>query len=180
LRRKTATCIRAGCGYATALLGAMLAHAAPALADFPIASHRYLADPGALVSGGRVYLYSSNDDDNALAGGYEMKSIVCVSSSDLKNWTDHGEVLRVPADAGWASYSWAPAAIERNGTIYLYFGNNANGIGVASSTTPIGPFRASTTGSSRPTLRAALLAVAVQAPVRRVPVQPSAAWIRPV
>jgi arabinoxylan arabinofuranohydrolase len=128
-------------GSAAALFCALLAHAPQVLADFPIASHRYLADPGALVSNERVYLYNSNDDDNPVAGGYQMKSIVCVSSSDLVNWTDHGEVFRVPNDAGWANDSWAPAAIERNGLIYLYFGNNAGGIGVASSAAPTGPFR---------------------------------------
>jgi arabinoxylan arabinofuranohydrolase len=126
------------CG--AALVFGWLAASRPALADYPIASHRYLADPGSLVSGGRVYLYASNDDDNPVEGGYQMKSIVCVSSGDLKNWTDHGEVLRVPANAGWANDSWAPAAIERNESVYLYFGNNANGIGVASSASPLGPF----------------------------------------
>ncbi len=126
------------CG--AALVCSSFAVSRPALADYPIASHRYLADPGSLVSGGRVYLYASNDDDNPVEGGYQMKSIVCVSSSDLKNWTDHGEVLRVPANAAWANDSWAPAAIERNESVYLYFGNNAGGIGVASSTSPLGPF----------------------------------------
>ncbi|MFZ5895420.1 MAG: glycoside hydrolase family 43 protein [Myxococcota bacterium] len=114
---------------------------APASADYPIASHRYLADPGSLVSGGRVYLYNSNDDDNPVAGGYEMKSIVCISSSDMKNWTDHGEVFRVPAGASWAGFSWAPYPLEKNGKFYLYFGNNASGIGVASSTSPTGEFK---------------------------------------
>ncbi len=119
----------------------VLVTSAPALADYPIASHRYLADPAALVHGGRVYLYASNDDDNDVAGGYTMHSFVCVSSSDLKNWTDHGIVFQVPADASWAQYSWAPQPVESNGTIFLYFGNNANGIGVASSTSPTGEFK---------------------------------------
>ncbi len=113
---------------------------ASARADYPIASHRYLADPATLAHNGRLYLYCSNDDDNPVEGGYQMKSLVCVSSSDLKNWTDHGEVIRVPAAAAWASYTWAPAVIERNGTFYLYFGNNASNIGVATSTSPTGPF----------------------------------------
>ena len=53
-----------------------------ALADYPIVSHRFLADPGALVYNGRVYLYCSNDDENPGddRSGYQMKSIVCVSS----------------------------------------------------------------------------------------------------
>lgn len=108
-------------------------------ADYPIVSHRYLADPGAMVHNGRLYVYCSNDDDNT-GSAYAMKSIVCVSSADMKNWTDHGEVFRVPNNASWANYSWAPAAISRNGKIYLYFGNNASGVGVASSTSPTGPF----------------------------------------
>lgn len=111
-----------------------------ARADYPIVAHRHLADPGALVHDGRVYLYCSNDDENPVEGGYSMKSIVCVSSSDLKNWTDHGPVFRVPDDASWASKSWAPAMAERNGKFYLYFGNGGSGIGVVASDSPTGPF----------------------------------------
>jgi len=113
------------------------------LADYPIVSHRYLADPGALVYNGRVYLYCSNDDDNPKdeKGGYNMKSIVCVSSSDLKNWTDHGIVFEVPRDAAWAGNSWAPSPAERDGKIFLYFGNGGNGIGVAVADNPLGPFK---------------------------------------
>lgn len=127
-------------GALTAALFVLLT-SAPALADYPIASQRYLADPAALVHGGRVYLYASNDDDNAVGGGYTMHSFVCVSSSDLKNWTDHGIVFQVPADASWAQNSWAPQPVESNGTIFLYFGNSASGVGVASSTSPTGEFK---------------------------------------
>ncbi len=44
-------------------------------ADYPIASHRYLADPASLVHDGRLYLYASNDDDNVGDDGYKMASI---------------------------------------------------------------------------------------------------------
>jgi len=111
----------------------------PARADYPIASHRYLADPGSLVFNGRVYLYNSNDDDN-VGSSYQMHSIVCISTSDMKNWTDHGIVFQVPEGASWAQNSWAPQPIAREGTIYLYFGNSASGVGVATSTNPIGKF----------------------------------------
>jgi len=109
-------------------------------ADYPIVSHRYLADPAVLVHDGRVYLYCSNDDENDVEGGYVMKSFVCVSSKDLKNWTDHGVVFEVPTDASWAGYAWAPSVIERNGKIYMYFSNGASGIGVVVSDSPTGPF----------------------------------------
>ncbi len=117
----------------------LLLVSAGASADYPVMSHRLLADPASLVHSGRVYLYMSNDDDNT-NHSYQMHSIVCVSSVDMKNWTDHGEVFRVPRDAAWAGNSWAPAVIERNGAFYLYFGNGAAGIGVATSTSPTGPF----------------------------------------
>lgn len=109
-------------------------------ADYPIVSYRYLADPGALVYEGRVYLYCSNDDQNPVEGSYKMRSIVCVSSSDLKNWTDHGIVFQVPENAPWAEKSWAPSPVERDGKFYLYFGNGGSGIGVSKSDSPTGPF----------------------------------------
>lgn len=109
-------------------------------ADYPIVSYRHLADPGALVYNGRVYLYCSNDDDNVENDGYDMRSIVCVSSSDLKNWTDHGIVFQVPEGASWAQRSWAPSPAERDGKFYLYFGDGGSSIGVASADSPTGPF----------------------------------------
>ena len=109
-------------------------------ADYPIVSHKYAADPSALEFNGRLYIYCSNDTDN-YTNSYTMHSISCYSSDDLKNWTDHGEVLQVPRDVSWATYSWAPSVITNNGLFYLYFGNNAFGIGVATSSVPTGPFR---------------------------------------
>lgn len=120
-------------------VGVLLASSG-ARADYPVMSHRYLADPGSVVYDGRIYLYNSNDDDNT-GDAYTMHSIVCVSTSDLKNWTDHGIVFQVPADASWANNSWAPQPITRDGKIYLYFGNSASGVGVASSSNPIGGFK---------------------------------------
>ncbi|MET0792955.1 MAG: glycoside hydrolase family 43 protein [Polyangiaceae bacterium] len=115
--------------------------ASAAEADYPVMSHRYLADPGSMVYDGRIYLYNSNDDDNAVGGDYTMHSIVCVSTSDLKNWTDHGIVFSVPANASWAQNSWAPQPITREGKIFLFFGNSASGVGVASSSNPIAGFQ---------------------------------------
>jgi len=111
-----------------------------AFADYPIVGYRFLADPGAIVYNGRVYVYCSNDDENA-NDGYKMSSIVCVSSSDLKNWTDHGIVFDVPRDASWSGLSWAPSPAYRNGKFYLYFGNGGSAIGVAVSDSPTGPFK---------------------------------------
>jgi len=128
-------------------------------ADYPIMSHRYAADPSALEFNGRLYVYCSHDEDN-YTNSYTMKSIVCFSTEDLKNWTDHGIVFQVPRDASWASFAWAPSVIYQNGLFYLFFANGASGIGVATSSIPTGPFKdargsalitSSTPGASTPT-----------------------------
>ncbi len=124
----------------TLIAGVLLAASSCAVADSPIASHRYLADPTAMVSGGRVYLYCSNDDESPIQGGYNIPNVVCVSSSDLKNWTDHGVVFDAKRDTTWAQKTWAPGAIERDGKFFLYFGNGGGNIGVVSSSSPTGPF----------------------------------------
>ena len=120
-----------------ALLGGL---ALQGLGDYPIASNRYLADPSVLVTEDRVYVYCSNDDESPLEGGYNIPNVVCVSSSDMKNWTDHGIVFDAERDTKWAHKTWAPCAIERNGKTYLYFGNGGADIGVVAGDSPIGPF----------------------------------------
>jgi arabinoxylan arabinofuranohydrolase len=118
----------------------MSASTTPLLADYPIASHHYLADPGALVTRDCVYLYCSNDEENPVAGGYAIPNVVCISSRDMKNWTDHGIVFDAARDTSWAKKTWAPSPIERDGKFFLYFGNGGGNIGVVSSPSPIGPF----------------------------------------
>lgn len=110
-------------------------------ADYPIASHRYLADPGSLVTKDRVYLYCSNDDDSPVQGNYVIKNVVCISSSDMKNWTDHGIVFDAERDTTWAKKSWAPGATQRDGKTFLYFGNGGGNIGVVVGDSPTGPFK---------------------------------------
>src|ERR1035437_7671498 len=68
------------------------------MADYPLISHKYSADPTGLEFKGRLYLYCSNHTDNDTNGGYTMHSITCISSDDLKNWTDHCEALQVSRD----------------------------------------------------------------------------------
>ncbi|WP_302976331.1 glycoside hydrolase family 43 protein [Paraprevotella clara] len=113
-----------------------------AQADYPLFWQRYTADPWGIEHGGRLYLFCSHDTyDPARGYGYFMNDITCISTDDLKNWTDHGEVFRA-ADSKWgARNTWAPCVVERDGKFYLYYGDaNAGGIGVAVSDSPTGPF----------------------------------------
>jgi len=111
----------------------------------PIIDHIYTADPSAHVWDGKVWLYPSHDQDNAV-NYRSMDGHHVFSSSDLVNWTDHGEIMHTD-DLPWASsgYLWAPDAAYKNGTYYYYYpaslasdGNRS--IGVATSTSPAGPF----------------------------------------
>lgn len=122
------------------ILGASSLCLPRAKADYPIASHRYLADPSSLVTKERVYIYCSDDDESPVEGSYNIPDVVCVSSSDMKNWTDHGSVFRASTQTKWAKKTWAPCAIERDGKYFLYFGNGGGNIGVVVSTNPAGPF----------------------------------------
>ncbi|WP_339286880.1 glycoside hydrolase family 43 protein [Paenibacillus sp. FSL R5-0486] len=119
----------------------------------PLVAHKFGADPYALVFNNRVYLYMTSDKLEYDKDGLPQKNsyssinrITVISSDDLINWTDHGEI-RVAGPQGaatWASQSWAPAAAHRNlegkDCFFLYFANNASGIGVLSAPTPVGPW----------------------------------------
>lgn len=109
-----------------------------AFADNPIITHEYTADPNAIVYDGRVYIYCSNDETNV--DGYDLVEYTLISSDDLVNWRDHGEVFNAPRDTDWANQAYAPGVVERDDKFYLYFPNSGNNIGVAVADAPDGPF----------------------------------------
>lgn len=119
----------------------------------PLVAHKFGADPYVLVYNGRVYLYNTDDvleydeQGEVKENSYSsINRISVVSSDDLANWTDHG-VIQVAGPEGaakWATQSWAPAAahkrIDGKDRFFLYFANNASGIGVLTSDSPTGPW----------------------------------------
>jgi arabinoxylan arabinofuranohydrolase len=124
---------------------AMLA-ARTCLADNPIIQTKFTADPAPLVWNGRLYLYTSHDDDSAT--GFTMYNWLLYSTTDMVNWTDHGIIGGV-ADPyktfKWAdgNNAWAPQVVARNGKFYLYGPFPRGGhmvIGVAVANEPTGPF----------------------------------------
>jgi hypothetical protein len=107
-------------------------------ADNPL-SMNYLADPAAVSVGDSIfYIIADTDYDNV--DGYAMKAGYLLSSKDMKNWTDHGEIFRVPRDVPWANGVWAPGAVWHNGKMWIYFPNGGYGVGVVSSSNPAGPY----------------------------------------
>ena len=112
----------------------------------PIMDHKFGADPYAMVYDGRVYVYMTNDNQqfdetnknwngqpNAENDYSKISTINVISSADMVNWVDHGEI-DVAGIASWAKNSWAPAACHKtiNGKekFFLYFADNGSGIGV--------------------------------------------------
>lgn len=114
--------------------------ALPALADNPIISHVYTADPAARVFNDRVYVVVSHDQDNQ-KGYSTLFDYYLFSSNDMVNWQDHGIIWNSARDTNWAKLAYAPDLIARNGKYYLYFPNGGNAIGVAVADHPEGPYR---------------------------------------
>lgn len=108
-------------------------------AQNPIISQRYTADPTGLEYNGRLYLWTSHDIDAQKR--YWMNDITCISTNDLQNWTDHGEVFKAPEDISWVTQAWAPSVVEKDNKFYLYTGDGNRSISVAISDSPTGPFK---------------------------------------
>ena len=111
-------------------------------AQNPIIQTSYTADPAPMVHDDKLYLYTSHDEDNST--WFTMDDWRLYTTEDMVNWTDHGAVLEY-TDFDWSlKNAWAPAAIERDGKFYIYVPitdrSNQNGIGVAVSDSPYGPF----------------------------------------
>ena len=120
----------------------------------PLYTQRFGADPGVMEYEGRLYVYMTADIIERDASGavkensYQyIRSLNCISSDDLVNWTDHGEirVAGINGAARWAGNSWAPCAahktIDGQEKFFLYFCNGGNGIGVLTADSPTGPWK---------------------------------------
>lgn len=121
----------------------------------PLISHKFGADAYAFVHGGRVYLYMTNDTQVYYPGADGISptntygginTVTVISSDDLVNWVDHGEIAVAGPDgiAPYANQSWAPAVVSKviDGTerFFLYFANNGGSTGVIVGDSPLGPW----------------------------------------
>jgi len=120
----------------------------------PLYTQRFGADPGVMEYDGRLYVYMTDDiveydgSGKVRENSYsQIRTINCISSDDLVNWTDHGKIpVAGPRGiAKWAVNSWAPCAahktIDGQEKFFLYFCNGGNGIGVLTADSPVGPWR---------------------------------------
>jgi arabinoxylan arabinofuranohydrolase len=104
----------------------------------------YIADPSAHVwKDGKLYIYGSRDEspDYYCSWNYHV-----LSTSDLKTWTIHENTFASKGPDDQVPYSdnylYAPDVQYINGTYYLYYclASNKQTEGVATSSSPTGPF----------------------------------------
>ena len=114
-----------------------------ATGENPIVQTLYTADPAPMVYDGRLYVYTTHDEDNLVDNFFTMYDWRLYSTTDMVNWTDHGSPMHY-TDFSWATGdAWAAQCIPRNGKFYLYVpvkGGSGKSIGVAVADTPEGPF----------------------------------------
>ncbi len=131
--------------FSSVFFGALAALSArSALADNPIVQTYYTADPAPMVHEGRVYLYTSHDEDVTVNDFFTMNDWRLYSTTDMVNWTDHGSPASYKTFSWGTGDAWAPHGIARGGKFYLYVPlNNSTGakIGVLVADGPAGPFK---------------------------------------
>jgi len=96
----------------------------------------YWADPQVAMYNSKFYIYPTTDG----IANWGATVFHAFSSTDLATWKDEGIILDL-ANVSWGkTNAWAPGITVKNGTYYFYF-CDAKQIGVATSTSPIGPFK---------------------------------------
>lgn len=111
-------------------------------AQMPVVQTKFTADPAPMVHDGKVFLYTTHDEDDARGYEFKMKDWLLYTSEDMVNWEDHGAVASL-SDFHWYdgdNGAWAEQVIERNGKFYMYCPIHGHGIGVLVADSPYGPF----------------------------------------
>ncbi|MBO7049437.1 MAG: family 43 glycosylhydrolase [Bacteroidaceae bacterium] len=107
----------------------------------PVVQTRFTADPAPVVIDGKVFLYTTHDEDGAR--GFQMFDWLLYTSDDMVNWQDYGPVASLDDFKYFdgRNGAWAEQVVEANGAYYMYCPIHGHGIGVLTSDSPYGPFR---------------------------------------
>ncbi|WP_402372252.1 family 43 glycosylhydrolase [Isoptericola rhizosphaerae] len=122
----------------------------------PLISHKFGADAFGFVDDGRVYLYLTNDTqgyapdpETGISPGInygDINQLTVISSEDLVNWTDHGEIQVAGPDgiAPFTNNSWAPGmakkVVDGEEKYFLYYANGGGSSNVITGDSPLGPW----------------------------------------
>src|SRR5664279_6634513 len=94
---------------AVVLLSVLASLPAASFALNPVIQTMYTADPAPVVHDGTLYLFSSHDEDKGEKGNFNLKNWVLATTTDMVNWTQHGQIASL-RDFPWAAkeiYGWA-------------------------------------------------------------------------
>ncbi len=95
------------------------------------------ADPQIALFDGVYYIYPTTDG----FANWTATTFSVFSSTNLVDWTDRGVILNLPRDLTWATgHAWAPTITRVGSTYYFYFCADQQ-IGVATASSPTGPFK---------------------------------------
>jgi hypothetical protein len=129
-----------------------LSLASTALADNPIVTDIYTADPAALVHDGRMYVYTGRDEASPTQNNFVMREWHVFSSDnpspDPQAWTHHGSPLSLDSFSWGNANAWASEVVQGlDGRFYWYVSINSTfpertgmSIGVAVADDPLGPW----------------------------------------
>jgi beta-xylosidase len=97
----------------------------------------YNADPNVVLFDSTFYIFPTTDG----FASWGATSFSVFSSTNLVQWTNRGVILDLTKDLKWATgHGWAPS-IARVGTTYYFYFSADSQIGVATSSSPTGPFK---------------------------------------
>ncbi|MBE7702044.1 family 43 glycosylhydrolase [Oerskovia sp. Sa1BUA8] len=129
----------------------------------PVISHKFGADAYGFVDDGRVYLYMTNDTQGYAPSSVtgvspqidygSINQITLISSEDLVNWTDHGEIDVAGAGgvAPFTGNSWAPGVakkiVDGQEKYFLYYANGGGSSNVITGSSPLGPWTSERTST---------------------------------
>ena len=134
------------------MFGMVAGFGVSALADNPISSYHYLADPGAASDSTYFYVITDSDDPAASnANGYDIKALYGFRTKDMKNWTDFGIIYDARKVDGigdiWAS---GIAVNPNDGRLYIVFPDGGGGgIGLIGADSIAGPWSNPVSGNKK-------------------------------
>ncbi|MBR6450739.1 MAG: carbohydrate-binding protein [Fibrobacter sp.] len=125
-----------------AMLGLLAGFGVNSLADNPVSTYHYLADPSAASDGDTFYILTDVDDYSPQKNyDYDIVGLNAFTSQDMKNWTDHGMIFRSKREFGdYPNNTWASGIAVHKGRIYIVYPNGASGVGMITATSIDGPY----------------------------------------
>lgn len=111
----------------------------------PIITHKFTADPTALVFDNTVYLYTGHDEAPKDANAYVMNDWLCFASKDMANWKEYPSPLKATGFSWARGDAYASKVIYHNSRFFWFAPVShaevaGKAIGVAMAALPEGPF----------------------------------------